>query len=605
MAENVEQASAEEFGIENVANTDPTGTSTPTISVENVVGNAGVSAWQVGLSLAINETYNFANSSLWLGVIPAFYRDYAWRYLRQAIMWLDGYVPSLHQNGASGILSTRIATKLITGLTKQVVGEKLVFKPTAKTFDEPTKQALKRVQKWYDDGNIIKAVYAGVGFALGLGTALLKANVSNYTDIWWEGVRLDNCFYLADFKNEIQEATFLIRGYTDTRKGKQTSQFFLVEHRFYHTITKKDKYFALVEKQPDGTMKLIHKVGEKVPMVEYKVHRVFGSTMNNTMPSFTKTGSIPWDQIPYDIRKLITSNYSTIRIDNPEKLPFRDLGVVALLNGEIDLAVPNATNFGESMIVGIQDDLITYEVAASYLIRDMYLGKGTVYLPKSLNLTDLTGIKAGGSDVMRGFGDTKYEQIPGVDPQKQGVVVQQFEIRAEQWQTVKENALKSIAVKWGMSPKILASFLAGGGQQQTATQVDSEDDLSIAFIYHTRAYFKNALNKLLEETLNFYGIPQNIKVDFASPSLLNKDRLIDRVSRELDAGLIDIEDAIRTIYPDLDEEAIQDKIEKAKVVQKEKKQEQQNEFNWGDGNFDNNEESNPPKDIEGTTFPTN
>ena len=102
---------------------------------------------------------------------------------------------------------------------------------------------------------------------------------------------------------------------------------------------------------------------------------------------------------------------------------------------------------------------------------------------------------------------------------------------------------------------------------------------------------------------NFYGIANNIKIDFASPSLLNKDRLIDRVSRELEAGLIDIEDAIRTIYPDLDEEALQDKIEKAKVVQHEKQQSQFNEMNF-DGTF-GNEQYEEPKDVEGTTYPTN
>ena len=569
--------------------------------LENVVGNIGVSEFQKGLSKAVNETYNYANSSLFLGVMPAYYRDYAWRYLRPAIQWLDGYVPSLHQEGVSGIMSTRIATKLITGLTKQVVGEKLVFKPNDKTFDKSTKNALQKVSKWYDENNTMKAVYAAVGFALGLGTSLLKMNVSNYSEIWWEAVRFDNCFYLADFKNEINEATFLIRGYTDTRKDHSNDQFYLVEHRFYHTIKIKDKYFSLVEQQPDGTLKTIHKIGERMPMVEYQVYKVLGTTQNNVMPAITKSGSIPWEQIPVCVRDQIKSNYSTIRVEEPHPLPFRDLGVVALLNAEIDLSVPTATNFGESMIVGIQDDLITYEVACSYLLRDMYLGKGTVYVPKSLSLQDINGINTFARDaVLNGVGETKYEQVSGVDPQKQGIVVQQFEVRAEQWQTIKENALKSIAVKWGMSPKILASFLAGSGAQQTATQVDSEDDLSIAFIYHTRAYFKNALNRLLEETLNFMGIPNNIKIDFASPSLLNKDRLIERVTKELDAGLIDIEDAIRTIYPDLDEEALQDKIEKGKVAQQERKQNEINEMNF-DGTFGDEE----PNDVEGTTYPTN
>lgn len=568
---------------------------------ELLVKNAGIVEWQRGLSLAINETYNFANSSLFLGVLPAYYRDYAWRYLRPAIQWLDGYVPSLHQGGFSGIMSTRIANKLVTGLTKQVVGEKLIFKPNDKTFDESTKTTLQFVSKWYDDNNIIKSVYAAIGFALGLGTSLLKANVSEFNQVWWEAVRFDNCFYLADFKNKIKEATFLIRGYTDTRKDKTNAQFYLVEHRFYHTITKNDQLFKLIEQQPDGSLKVIHHVGEKVPMVEYQVYRVNGTTMNNTMPNITETGSLNWENIPFSVREMIKENYSAIRVNEAKPLPFIDLGVEALLNGEIDISVPTGTNFGESMLVGIQDDLITYEVATSYLLRDMYLGKGTVYVPKSLNISDVMGI--GGfdkDDVMSGIGEQKYETVNGVDPEKQNIVVQQFDIRAVEWQTIKENALKSIAVKWGMSPKILASFLAGAGAQQTATQVDSEDDLAIAFVYHTRAYFKNALNKLLETTLNFYGIPNNVKIDFASPSLLNKDRLLNRVTGELQAGLIDIEDAIRTIYPDLDEEALQAKIEKAKAQQKELSLQQMTEFN-NEGTFGDYEEN----ELDGTTLNAN
>ena len=57
------------------------------------------------------------------------------------------------------------------------------------------------------------------------------------------------------------------------------------------------------------------------------------------------------------------------------------------------------------------------------------------------------------------------------------------------------------------------------------------------------------------------------KIDFASPSLLNRDRLLKRITQELEAGLIDIEDAIRELNPDLDEEALQAKIEKAKANQ--------------------------------------
>lgn len=568
----------------------------PSEPVENIVKNANIPAWQRGIAEAVNETYNYSNSSLFYGLLPAYYRDYAWRYLRPAVQWLSGYVPSLHQNGFSGVVSTRIATKLVTGFTKQVVGEKLVFKPVDKTYGPETQEALKKISRWYDDNNVFKAVYAGIGFALGLGTSLLKINKSINQELWWEAVRFDNCFYLADFKNKVKEATFLIRNYVDTRKDKSNQQFYLVEHRFWKYYEKPDMI-----KKLDGTYDVLHKKGEKVPMVEYQVYRVNGTTMNNTMPNITETGSLNWDNIPQEIRKQIKENYSVLRINEPQELGLSNLGVFPLLNGEIDLSIPTGSNFGESMIVGIQDDLITYELACSYQIRDMYLGKGTVYMPKSLSLGDVLGTGDGGTyedSVLQGVGDSKIEAVRGLDPEKNGITVQQFEIRVDQWQTAKENALKSIAVKWNMSPKILASFLANGASQMTATQIDSEDDMSIATIYHTRSYFENALNAALETTLNFYGFTTNIKVGFSSPSLLNKDRLLERINKEMEMGLIDIEDAIRDYFSDLDEDALQSKINKAKKMQAEMQMQQMTEMN-ADGSFGNDLSG---EQLDGSTF---
>ena len=45
------------------------------------------------------------------------------------------------------------------------------------------------------------------------------------------------------------------------------------------------------------------------------------------------------------------------------------------------------------------------------------------------------------------------------------------------------------------------------------------------------------------------------------------DRLLDRVTRALEAGLMDEEEAIRTLNPDLEEEKIQEKIDKFREKQ--------------------------------------
>ena len=602
--------------------------------VERSIGNIGVADWQVGLAAAVNETYNFANSYLFCAQIAGYYRDYAYRYILPCAQWMNGYVPTLHRSGETGIISTRIAAKLISGLTTQTVGEKLVLRLASK-LDEKTKDDLKFASEWIIKNKVHKAVRNAIGFAYGFGTSLLKINRRLDGSLWWEAVRFDNAYYLADFTGEVQDAKFVMRNYTDTR-DKKNIQYYLVEHRYWKTYKPE-----LQVKDLNGikTFEVKHKAGDRVAVVEYQVHRAESQSYKNLMSPKDRT-SVNWDEIPYEIRKMIKNDYGTMRIGEPKILGFDNLGVVALLNNEGDLSIPTGTNFGESMIIGIQDDLITYEVASSYLLRDMYNGKGTVYIPRSMSMGDIVGkvgsllpqgptqaeidaqngtVRSDGSNMIRspvnlespfapavadnplsGLDGNKFERIPGVNPEDQSAIVQQFEIRAQEWQTVKENALKNIAVKWGVSPKILSSFLAQGTAQMTATQIDSEDDITIAFINAHRADFREPINQLMEITMNAYGKPSNINIDFASPSLINKDRLLDRVTKELEAGLIDEEEAIRTMNPDLEEEKIQEKIDKFKERQQQLMMQQMYEMNPMGGGFGPEESLGGPG-LKGST----
>lgn len=581
-------------------------------NVENPVGNIGVTTWQVGLAAAVNETYSYANSSMFCAQIAGYYRDYALRMVLPCVRWLDGYVPSLHQSGVSGIISTHIASKLISGLTKQIAGEKLVLRLTSENTKEGMAD-LKFASEWTTKNQIHKAVKNAIGFSVAIGTSLLKMNKRANQTIWWEAVRFDNCFYLADFTGEVKDAKFLIRNYTDTR-NKQNTQYYLVEHRYWLEYKPKIKLRA-----ENGSYEVVHKKGDKVPVVEYCIHRAQSQSLTNLMAANKNRSSIKWEEVPSEIRKAIKDDYGLLRIDEPQELGFLNLGVEALLNGEGDLSVPTGTNFGESMIFGIQDDLITYEIASSYLIRDMYNGKGTVFIPKSMSLGDITGgipalnsegqidgeatpfAPAAANSPLSGLDGNMYERMPGVNPDEQGPIVQQFELRADQWQLIKENCLKNIAVKWGMSPKILSSYLAQGAAQMTATQIDSEDDISIAFINLHRSYFKEPINRLMETTMNFYGRKANVNIDFASPSLLNKDRLLERIAKELDVGLIDMDEAIRLMNPDLEEEKLQEKIEKAQQKQQELLMQQMMQMN-AEGGF-GPEEISGDMDAKGTTEP--
>ena len=118
-----------------------------TQAVDSQVLNIGVSDWQTSLANAVNETYSYANSTLFCAVVASYYKDYAYRYIRPACQWLDGYVPALHYQ-QSGMISTRIASSLINGLARTIVGEKLIYKIIGDSKDEKALATLKFVSDW-------------------------------------------------------------------------------------------------------------------------------------------------------------------------------------------------------------------------------------------------------------------------------------------------------------------------------------------------------------------------------------------------------------------------------------------------------------------------
>lgn len=517
------------------------------------------------LAIAVNSTYSYASSgSLFSAVVPTYLKDYATRYIMPCCQWLDGYVFGFH-DGTTGIPSTRIANSLMTGITRNIVGEKVVFKSADDNF-ELAKKTLDFVSRWANECNVLCAIYSAIGFASGLGTSTIKMNKTIDGKIWWEAVRLDNSFILTDFKGDIIEATFNIKKYTDTRRGRTNQSFFLVEKRYYETCNK-----PLIKIDREGKTTVIRKKGERTPKVVYEVYRANGTSMNNTMATTTGKG-VNWQELPQNIRTMIKNDYSVIRLGEPITLGFNNLGVVLLKRSHQDLSVPTAGQFGQSMIINLISEFITYEYANACRLRDMYLGKGNVYQPKNTTMGDLAtgGMATAKHGILSSMPESAMTLIPGVDPDKQKIFSEQFEVRGDQWQNIMNDCLKTIATKLGMTPKVIAAYLAGGAMQQTATQIDSEDDQNIAFINLERSFYKNPLNKLLETTLAFYGYPCNVSMEFASPSLLNKDRLLERIIKEREEGLIDTEEAIRTLNPDLEENAIRHKVEVAKFLEEQK-----------------------------------
>ena len=219
-----------------------------------------------------------------------------------------------------------------------------------------------------------------------------------------------------------------------------------------------------------------------------------------------------------------------------------------------DISLPQ-TPFGTPIIYDILSDLMAYDLAFSYFTRDMYMGKGTVLMPK--------GMTQPGSqtNALSGLDSAMFELYESTDPDKQKPISVQFDLRAESWERIQDNLLRKIATKIGMSPKTIASYLSTGQTMKTATEIDSEDDSTIAYIEIQRSSFVHPINRIIEEILNQKGYSGDVKVTFSTPSLVNKDKIIDRALKLYDAGLIDELETLRMVFPEDSESNLKGRAE--------------------------------------------
>lgn len=503
------------------------------------------------IAKAINETHRYNINLGWITEVDSYYKQYIYNYLLPAFQWLSGTLLTLHTDNGQAIISTNFGKCLMYYLGDQVAGEKLFFKPVLKTGGATLDVA--KANNWAEDTNFQSAVTKGVILSLATGTSLLKVNVSEDGEPWVESVRLDNAYFLTDFRGKVVSAKFLIRNYVNTLTDKkENDQFYLVEERYY-----KSEAAKII----DTGKTFIAQKANKVPYVKYSIVRA--APQSNQVQGVNLAGqTLDWKQTPEAIRKMIKRDYNAIIIGEEQRLNLPNIGVELLTNDHGDVSHPIDIGFGRSLLIDIESDLITYDIACSYKIRDMYLGKGTLYVPSGLSLGSIVQDVTGNGTLDEQMGDKPVELVPGVDPENQQYIVVQFKLRADEWQQIINDSMKNISGKLGIPPKILNAALATYGGA-TATQIDSEDDAGLAFIYQHRHYFRGAVNRIAKTCFKVLGLENEIDVEFGSPSIINKDRLINRNIKLYQSGLISAEEAVRNINPDDDETSLLPKIKSA------------------------------------------
>lgn len=556
------------------------------------------------VALVPNTTYNYSNSSVFYSLVNYSFLNYYQKVVRKSQEWLDGFDPAFHK-AEHGIFSSRIGAKITNGITKQIYGRGLVFVKGNGTKENETVDFISH--KWQDQAKFPRFVKNIIGYTVSLGTSLGKLNIKwkkGKQELWAQALREDYFYFSVDSEMNLTEVTCYIRAFQTNESDGYS--YVLVEKRYF-----KEEPEEFTE-ELNGKLMKFKKLNEmkRVPYACYKIFRINSTSENNSLAANRGSG-IDYKSLPTDIKKLLKDEYSAIVLDKEQKLPFVDsLGCYLFFNEGGDVTHPSMP-FGRALMFDCLTDFMEYDLERSFAIRDLFNSKGTVGIPKALNQSSFVSAPQGtnldssggnfnaAGNAMNPFGQqvpAGYELVEGLDPNTQKPIINQFEIRAVEHETKQNNILKSIATTIGMSPRVIASYLVQGNEK-TAEQTHSEDDTITEWIKVHRQDYVEVLNVMLEDVLNFYGKADNVEVRFASDGLVSNERQIELIKSKLELGVIDLEDAVREIYPDLDEVQLEDKIARAKAQQQQNQEMQQNQFDelYGDS-LDGNSNEEQPQD---------
>lgn len=524
--------------------------------MEYSINNLNLQIGDNYLAYAVNKSYSVNNNSLFYAYVNPSYYSYFYNVVRENMEWYDGYVSGFH-NVQNGIFSTRIASALISGITNTIFGKGVRFKNVNKRVKNY--EAINFLSnEWLDDSNFNDALKQAIEYSGAGGTSALKIN-QQYKKLWVEALRTDQFYYRTNAKGELTEINSLLKVYSSTGKDENDKRaYILTEHRFYKNV-KISKPIVL----SDGKVKWFSKYVKK-PYVEYSVNYFKGQITNN-LSTVVKQEHLNWVDVPMAIRKEINDDYTAIRVNEPMKLPFINLGVELILIDGVDTHIPLA-HFGKSFLTDIRSYLVEYDLIQSYGIRDKYNGQGQVGVPKQLSTGDYTG------QANNPYKDSKlnYELYPG-DPNTQKPIITQFDLRINEWHAATDNCLKKMATAIGMSPKVIASYLIDFNQSisRTATEVQSDDDGAYLFSDRIRKYIEPSLNRFIKTVCLFYKMTSDIKIEFCANRTVDRKRLLDNVLEEYNAGMIDLRMALTKLNEEYSEEEIDALEERVKLRQNE------------------------------------
>lgn len=404
-----------------------------------------------------------------------YYRDYYSLYLAPCLQLADGtltYKINNHTFSNQMYVST--------------IGNGLVKKLFANGIDFSTSPKAKRIMlKWSKETHLLKELEKGWKFAFVGGTSLLKLNRSDTKKLYLTSHRID---------------TF----YADTLPNGELTRVVIYQDLIHTTIDSDSRtHYMLVEERKYNN--------EGKAVVRHCVYKGSSTIQTNGVdkPKIENVAQIGWTEIPSYIRRIIKDRYPSVIVDKEILLPFNsDLGC-RLWTWTIDNPRVPDLPFGQPAGDILQSESRQYDQLKAFEEWEVRMAKAKATLPiEYINQND----PMYQSDALEDNFFTKIES----NGENSSIERIQFNLRANDIRTQKENIIRDTALKLNVSCSTIASFLNEGSGAKTATEIVNEKTATDTFIKDQINLVKDDLNDLMTMVGRYLDCIEPIEIIFRS-----------------------------------------------------------------------------------------
>lgn len=454
--------------------------------IENNLDGAFFPGFNVGSELS-QESFNLQQNDLAYLLANQRFWQYYTGYLKPRLAMYDGWVQGFHDI-EYGFIPTKMLQSLAQGIVQTIFNKPMVVNSNC----PETKRIIKDKFSKTNWDNAVKANYE---FCVAGGSALLKWNKKDGDQLDVDYVRADRFFAEVDTYGKIFRVVSYINFYSDG--VTENTQYGLCEERYFTT--------AKIAKTVNGKSVTEDK---NIPMVRYVVYKLSGSTVMDSPPKKT-VPSVPWCELPEEVRVIIKHDYSTIMVDDEQSskwavpLPFDDyLGCEIISFTRTNPSFPKLP-YGQPIADLLMNECYAYDQLEHFDRFEVYAARArTLINGRQINKNDPDGKKK----VLDPLLYVQYDSGLSSAQEGNAPTTVQPELRAEKSNIQLSKIMNKIAQKLNLASTTIASWLADGQSEKTASEVELSRGKTQSFINDKLSIITKPLQKMIDCFFHYYGV---------------------------------------------------------------------------------------------------